>query len=56
MKEYQDSAIQYVVRAWCANEDYWTVYFDLMDAIKPAFDGAGIEMTYPHVNVHMVES
>ena len=56
VKEYQDSAIQYVVRAWCANEDYWTVYFDLMDAIKPAFDGAGIEMTYPHVNVHMVES
>ena len=52
---YQDSAIQYVVRVWCANDDYWTVYFDLMDGIKPAFDTAGIEMTYPHVNVHMVK-
>lgn len=52
---YGDSAIEYVVRAWCATGDYWTVYFDLMDGVKPAFDRAGIEMTYPHVNVHMME-
>lgn len=52
---YGDSAVGYVLRAWCANTDYWTVYYDLMDGFKPAFDNAGIEMTYPHVNVHMVE-
>lgn len=51
---YDDSAIQYVVRCWCASEDYWTVYFDIQEGIKVAFDKAGIEMTYPHVNVHMV--
>jgi small conductance mechanosensitive channel len=43
------------VRAWCAGGDYWTVYFDLMDAIKPTFDKNGISMSYPHVNVHMIE-
>ena len=52
--EYGDSAIRYVIRAWCATADYWTVYFDLTDSFKPAFDRAGIQMTYPHVNVHMV--
>lgn len=52
---YGDSAVGYVLRVWCANADYWTVYFDLMDGMKAAFDGAGIEMTYPHVNVHMVK-
>lgn len=52
---YGENAIEYTVRVWCATEDYWTVYFDLMDGIKPAFDKAGIEMTYPHVNVHMIE-
>lgn len=52
---YGDNAIEYVMRIWCANADYWTVYFDLMDGFKPAFDKAGIEMTYPHVNVHMVK-
>ena len=54
--EYGDSAIGYVMRVWTANADYWTVYFDLMDGFKPAFDKAGVEMTYPHVNVHMVDS
>lgn len=52
---YGDSAITYVMRVWCANADYWTVYYGLMDGLKPAFDAAGIEMTYPHVNVHMVK-
>ena len=52
---YGDNAIGYVARVWCANGDYWTVYFDLMDGLKLAFDAAGVEMTYPHVNVHMVE-
>ena len=53
--DYGDNSIGYVVRVWCANADYWTVYFDLMDGLKIAFDAAGVEMTYPHVNVHMVE-
>lgn len=53
--DYGDNAIGYVVRVWCANADYWTVYFDLMDGLKLAFDAAGVEMTYPHVNVHMVQ-
>ena len=53
---YQDSAIEYIVRVWCATGDYWMVYYDLMDGLKPAFDRAGIEMTYPHLNVHMMES
>lgn len=54
--EYGDSAIRYVMRVWTANADYWTVYFDLMDAFKPAFDKAGVKMTYPHVYVHMADS
>lgn len=56
VSDYGDNAISYTARAWCASGDYWTVYFDLMDAVKPAFDKAGIEMTYPHVNVHMMET
>ncbi len=52
---YGDSAVQYVMRVWCANADYWTVYYDLMDGFKAAFDAAGIEMTYPHLNIHLGE-
>ena len=52
---YNVNDISYVMRMWCAGGDYWTVYFDLMDAIKPTFDKNGISMSYPHVNVHMIE-
>ena len=50
---YGGSAINYVLRVWCANADYWSVYYDLLDGFKPAFDKAGVEMTYPHLNIHM---
>ncbi len=52
---YEDSAIAYTVRAWCSNDDYWDNYYDLLEEVKRAFDRNGIEMTYPHLNVHMVE-
>lgn len=55
VNEYKSSSVEYVVRVWCATEDYWTVYFDLTEQVKAAFDKAGIEMTYDHLNVHVVE-
>ena len=54
VSKYGDSSIEYTLRVWCATGDYWTVYFDLMEQVKAAFDKAGVEMTYPHVNVHMI--
>lgn len=55
INSFGDSAIEYFIRAWCANADYWDVYFDVLEGIKAAFDRDGIEMTYNHLNVHMVE-
>ena len=52
---YQASSVEYTVRVWCATEDYWALYFDLLEQVKAAFDRAGIEMTYHHLNVHMVD-
>ena len=55
VSNYGNSSIEYTLRVWCAAGDYWDVYFDLMDGMKPAFDAAGIEMTYDHLNVHVVK-
>ena len=52
---YGASSIEYTIRVWCAAGDYWGVYFGLMNALKPAFDQAGVEMTYDHLNVHIVD-
>ena len=50
---YGDSAINYTLRVWVKNADYWDVYFALNQKIKKIFDEQGIEMTYPHLNVHL---
>ena len=55
VKEYRDNDILYTARAWCENRNYWTVYFDIMDAIKPTFEKNGISFSYPHINVHMMK-
>ncbi len=52
---YQESAVAYTVRAWCSNDDYWDNYYGLLEEIKRSFDRNGVEMTYPHLNVHMVD-
>ena len=53
IKEYGDSAIGYNLWVWVKPEDYWGVYFQVNQRIKDIFDQQGIEMTYPHLNVHL---
>ena len=50
---YGDSAIQYALRVWVKNADYWDVYFAVNKRVKDVFDEQGIQMTYPHINVHL---
>lgn len=53
VNSYNPNDVSYIIRVWSSNDNYWTVYFDIMDSIKPTFDKNGITITYPHVNVHM---
>ena len=55
VKEFRDSDVCFTARAWCENKNYWTVYFDIMDAVKPTLEKNGIHFTYPHMNVHMIQ-
>ena len=50
---YGESAIEYVLYLWIRPKDYMDVYYDVMEAVKREFDAANIEMTYPHINVHI---
>lgn len=52
---YGDHAIDYVVRVWVPTDIYWDVHFALVKNVKDTFDKKGIEMTYPHLNVHVVQ-
>ena len=50
---YGDSALDYAVRVWCENADYWDVYHDMLEGIKAAFDREGISIPYPQVEVSL---
>ena len=52
---YLDSSVAFTVRVWCVTADYWDLKSDLLEQIKAAFDAAGIELTYNHLEVHLVE-
>ena len=54
IKEYKDSSICYTVRVWCRAEDYWDVMYGMNEQIRESFKKFGVEMTYNHLNVHMV--
>lgn len=50
-----DSAIKVVTRVWTKNENYWGVYFDMMESIKANFDKSNIEIPYNQIDVHVKE-
>ncbi|MCI5866077.1 MAG: mechanosensitive ion channel [Cloacibacillus porcorum] len=52
---YKDSVIEYTVRVWCGTDDYWDLYYDIIEAVSESYARHGVEMSYPHVNVHMAK-
>ena len=50
---YGQSSIEYALRVWVKTDDYWDVYFAVMQNVKKVFDEQGVAMTYPHLNVHL---
>lgn len=53
VSELADNSVNLVVRPWVKSENYWPVYFDLLENIKVALDEAGIEIPYPQLSLHM---
>ncbi len=52
VSELADSSVNFVVRAWTKTEDYWDVYFDMLEKVKLTFDEKGISIPYPQMDVH----
>lgn len=53
VSELADSSVNFVVRPWVNTENYWPVYFDLLETIKIELDQAGIEIPFPQLSVHV---
>ncbi|MDD4092398.1 MAG: mechanosensitive ion channel, partial [Smithellaceae bacterium] len=55
VKELSDSSVNFQVRAWVKNADYWGVYFDIIENVKKRFDAQGISIPFPQRDVHVYE-
>jgi small conductance mechanosensitive channel len=53
--EHADSSINIVCRPWVKADDYWDVYFDMMENVKKAFDKEGISIPFPQTDIHMIK-
>lgn len=47
------SGVGYTLRVWCDTQDYWDLYYDLLEQVRAAFDAAGIDLTYNNLNVYL---
>ena len=47
------SSIDIITRVWVNSGDYWTVNFDIIEAVKTAFDKEGIEIPFNQLDVHV---
>ena len=52
---FKGSVVEYTVRVWCKNADYWDVHFNLNENVRESFAANGVAMSYEHINVHMIE-
>lgn len=55
LDSYGESTVSYVVRVWVKNADYWPVHFGLNESVRDSFARNNVAMSFPHMNVHIVE-
>ena len=53
VNELGASSVNFICRPWTRTSDYWSVYWDLTQRVKTAFDDAGISIPYPQQDVHI---
>lgn len=53
ISNHNTSSIDICLKAWTKNEDYWDVYFDMLEEVKKRFDEENIEIPYNQLDVHI---
>lgn len=48
-----DSSVNFNVRPWVKNADYWGVLWDTTEKVKLEFDRQGISIPFPQMDVHL---
>ena len=54
LSKYGESVVEYTLRVWVNTADYWDAYFQIIDRVRTCYEANGVQVTYPHINVHNV--
>ncbi|MFV1986086.1 MAG: mechanosensitive ion channel family protein [Gemmatimonadota bacterium] len=54
--ELADSSVNFVVRPWCATDEYWDVRWEVTGRLKEALEAAGCSIPYPQRDVHLFKA
>lgn len=54
LQAYKQSSIEYALRVWAKTEDCGDIQFALNESVRAIFKERGIEMSYDHLNVHIL--
>jgi len=50
-----ESSVDFVARPWVKTADYWSVWFDVTEKVKKAFDAEGISIPFPRRDIHVYQ-
>lgn len=53
VKKLNDSSVDFAVRVWTENANYWPAFFHVTEQVKKAFDKASIGIPFPQMDVHL---
>ena len=56
VEELAESSVNMLLRVWAPTDRYWDTKFRLTEAVKAAFDEAGIEIPFNQLDVHLINS
>lgn len=53
VSELADFSVNFIVRPWVKNADYWPVLWDVTEKVKLEFDAQGLSIPYPQMDIHI---
>lgn len=56
LSELGDNSVKFTVKVWTKTDDYWKVYYDIIEKIKIKFDEENISIPYPQMDIHLKEN
>ena len=54
LNKHNDSSLDYNFFVWVNAEDYWDVYFDLLEQVKTEFDKNGFSIPFKQIDIHQI--